>query len=607
MTRALPAARGLRACRRIIGGLWVSMLAVLLPIPARPATLIVPTDYATIQAAINAAQPLDLIVVEPGTYTENLVLRSDLRVVGREAARTLLQPQSAQVPTVDISLASDLRFSNFTLLEAGTAIDVAASAGVVISNIVFDSARDVAIEVTESEVEIAHNVFFDNRIAVRRNSVAATVTNNIFRSNAITISSPDLLVDNNVNVEANCYSDNADLIVGGTDTGYGRSFVLGNPLFVDPVVRDFHLQESSPCIDIGVGTDVIDDTVADAGAYGGEFADARPFPLDPPVLTDASTASTVDILVDWEPNLSYLVTSAVLPGSYLLHYAQGTPGPPYAGDDADGGTQASPIDVGSVSAYTLSDLAPLTSAPQATRLLSAAGFDQSVVLTWEPVDGASGYRIHYGLSATDESEVDTGKVTTYTVTDLVNGSEYRFAVGTLAQATYYVAVTARDSTPARHESVYSEGAAIELGEAAEGPLSNELTALPELTAAYPALPDQGGACFIATAAYGADWQAEVQILRDFRDRYLLTNAVGEWLVQMYYRVSPRAAHYLNEHATLKPIVRWILTPAMLIALFLLGSTTLVKAGTGALVVLLIAQRYWRPARIARTRTDRAAQ
>jgi len=592
---------------RAIGGLGVWTLALVLPGTAWPTTLIVPTDYATIQAAIDAAQPLDLIIVEPGTYTENLVLRSDLRVVGRETARTLLRPQSAQFPTVDITLASDLRFSNFTLIEAGTAIEVAASTGVMVANVVFDSVRDIAIDVNESEVEIVNNVFFDNRIAVRRNTVAATVTNNIFRSNASTISSLDLLIDNNVNVEANCYSDNADLSVGGTDTGYGRNFVLGDPLFADPGARDFHLRENSPCIDIGVGTDVIDDSVADAGAYGDEFADARPFPVDPPVLADASTASTVGILVDWEPNLSYLVTSSVLPGGYLLHYAQGTQGPPYAGDDAGGGTQASPIDVGNVSAYTLGDLAPLTSAPPATRLLTAAGFDQSAVLAWEPVNGASGYRIRYGQSATDESEVDTGKVTTYTVTGLVNGSEYRFAVSALAQATYYVAVTARDSTPARHESVYSDESAIEIGEAAEGPLSNELTALPERTAAYPVLPNQGGACFIATAAYGADWQAEVQILRDFRDRYLLTNALGHWLVQAYYRVSPRAAHYLNGHAALKPVVRWILTPPTVIALFLLGSTALVKTGTGALLALLIAQRYWRPKRSARTPPGDAAQ
>ena len=44
-------------------------------------------------------------------------------MLGCETARTLLEPQSAPDPTVDISLASDLTFAGFTLTDTSTEVD----------------------------------------------------------------------------------------------------------------------------------------------------------------------------------------------------------------------------------------------------------------------------------------------------------------------------------------------------------------------------------------------------------------------------------------------------------------------------------------------------
>jgi hypothetical protein len=55
---------------------------------------------------------------------------------------------------------------------------------------------------------------------------------------------------------------------------------------------------------------------------------------------------------------------------------------------------------------------------------------------------------------------------------------------------------------------------------------------------------------------------EIQILREFRDEYLLTNALGQALVNVYYRVSPPIAEFITEHPSLKPIVRAELVPAV---------------------------------------------
>jgi len=82
----------------------------------------------------------------------------------------------------------------------------------------------------------------------------------------------------------------------------------------------------------------------------------------------------------------------------------------------------------------------------------------------------------------------------------------------------------------------------------------------DLTVEEP--PSSPGICFIATAAYGTPMAEEIQILREFRDEYLLTNPVGQAFVDFYYKVSPPIAEFITEHPGLKPIVRAALFPAV---------------------------------------------
>jgi len=72
----------------------------------------------------------------------------------------------------------------------------------------------------------------------------------------------------------------------------------------------------------------------------------------------------------------------------------------------------------------------------------------------------------------------------------------------------------------------------------------------------------GGGCFIATAAYGSHLAAEVKVLRDFRDKYLLTNEAGRALMKAYWAVSLRIAFFISEHETARVLSRLVLTPVV---------------------------------------------
>ena len=84
------------------------------------------------------------------------------------------------------------------------------------------------------------------------------------------------------------------------------------------------------------------------------------------------------------------------------------------------------------------------------------------------------------------------------------------------------------------------------------------------TITFPLKPTGGGGanCFIATAAFGSYFDPSVKILRDFRDKFLFTNHVGQSFVNWYYKVSPPLADFISTREIMKTMVRIILLPAV---------------------------------------------
>lgn len=83
-------------------------------------------------------------------------------------------------------------------------------------------------------------------------------------------------------------------------------------------------------------------------------------------------------------------------------------------------------------------------------------------------------------------------------------------------------------------------------------------------------------CFIATAAYGSILEKQVVVLRQFRDSYLLTNTAGQHLVALYYSFSPPIADIIRGNAGLQTAARAALFPAVLLALFFVKTSLMVK-------------------------------
>jgi len=102
-----------------------------------------------------------------------------------------------------------------------------------------------------------------------------------------------------------------------------------------------------------------------------------------------------------------------------------------------------------------------------------------------------------------------------------------------------------------------------MGSEKESVLSAILPGIPEAVVPFPLLPDEG--CFIATAAFGYYDAPQVQLLRDFRDHYLLSHSPGRWFVKQYYIYGPKAARYIERHPEWKSAVRLVLLPLIAMA------------------------------------------
>ena len=152
-------------------------------------------------------------------------------------------------------------------------------------------------------------------------------------------------------------------------------------------------------------------------------------------------------------------------------------------------------------------------------LLVPAAHAGQVNVAWDanPEPEVAGYKIYYGTSpGSYTASLDAGNATSILISGLQDG------------ATYFFSAVAYDAS--NNESGFS----------------NEIAyAVPAGAAAAGESSSGGGACFIATAAFGSYRAPEVILLQKFRDRILLASAPGRLFVEFYYRVSPPVADFIG--------------------------------------------------------------
>jgi enediyne biosynthesis protein E4 len=104
----------------------------------------------------------------------------------------------------------------------------------------------------------------------------------------------------------------------------------------------------------------------------------------------------------------------------------------------------------------------------------------------------------------------------------------------------------------------------------------------------------GGGCFIATAAFGSPMEPQVQLLREFRDRYLQPHEWGRKLIEAYYTYSPPAAEVVQGKEALRALVRLLLWPVIGIVWFIVKTSGVMKIALFiGLACAFIGYRRWR--------------
>ena len=561
--------------------LIMALMAVIAPAStARAAIINVPTDYPTIQAAVNAASPGDTIVVAAGTYNETVNIDKSLTLEGAQAGvdargrsgseSVINAPLTSSNPsaTVVTTGATNIVINGFKIIGSRGAVTINAATVEFVNNIVQANASTYGTN-RASLVYIADG---PTSVTVRNNDISPTAvqspgTNSL---RIAVVGAASVLVDNNwlhnathsptgprgaglgvtacnsgttINVTNNDMYDNGShgMFTWYATTIFGTVTVTGNDIYNN--------------VEVGVlvGSGVVGDVqihnnnILNNGMEGVRNERGLPF---------------VDATNNWWGEASGPKDTV---GNNEV--------PPCSSNPADDinydglGDEVSEYVkycgwVGMVVPIPTSTPTPPPASPDPPSKLAATAVSQTQIdLTWQDnSNNEDGFYIERKLGAGGN----------YNVIDTVGANVTTYSdSGLSGNTTYYYRVYAYNG----------------IG----GSYSNEDRATTFGAGGEPS----GGGCFIATAAYGSYLDSHVETLRDFRDSYMLTNPVGSSLISIYYKLSPPIAHFIDDHPALKPVVRVGLLPAVGMSTVAVNTTLAEKmAIVGSLALVSLALVAW---------------
>lgn len=265
------------------------------------ATIInVPDDQTTIQAGINAAANSDTVLVQPGTYEENINFNGKLITVASlflstqnptYISSTIIDGDgSGSVVIFDSGEDSDALLSGFTITNGSASsgggiycnssspsleyITISGNAGVLRGSGIYCNLSSPILRY----VIISDNVytplgggcyFYNNSspslVNVTVSGNTALIGNGILCDNSNPSLINSILWSNDIYIDSGTVTATYSDIEGGY-TGTGN--VNSDPLFINAGNGDYHLQSTSPCIDAGDPASPLDldGTRADMGA-----------------------------------------------------------------------------------------------------------------------------------------------------------------------------------------------------------------------------------------------------------------------------------------------------------------------------------------------------
>lgn len=214
----------------------------------------VPTQYPTIQEAINRANPGDTIFVHQGVYYENIVANKSVSLVGEDKNLTIIDGNGTS--SVIFILANNVGVKNFTLRRSGilfydNGIRIERSSGNVISNnIISSNYGGISLFLSGNNVisgniisnnyggislfSSSNNVISGNTIALngyRGISILYSIDNVIYRNNfnnTVQVESDSSINIWNYGFEGNYWSDYVGQDMNGDGIGENPHVINGN-------------------------------------------------------------------------------------------------------------------------------------------------------------------------------------------------------------------------------------------------------------------------------------------------------------------------------------------------------------------------------------------
>lgn len=238
-----------------------------------------------IQPRISSAKAGETILVEPGTYFEQIFLKDSVIVKSTSGFNSTIIDGMGKNTVVSVSYNDTTAvIDGFTIRNGVVGIDFERGGGIVINNKITNNGTGIYMigSMVYQDPIIKNNLIVHNGRATETNNSWAKIINNTIALNAMGVDGYGFYSSSPTYKNCIIWANGDDLTrtasatyscIEDGDAGTGN--INQNPLFVDIENDDFRLQTNSPCIN-AVDPDQIynddDSSRNDIGAYGGPNA-----------------------------------------------------------------------------------------------------------------------------------------------------------------------------------------------------------------------------------------------------------------------------------------------------------------------------------------------